>query len=91
MVFKDSLFAENHYSALDSSSFALMNKSEVFAPEIWNVQSSANKIVKKELLFAKSLIKNKKSKGPKQLPCGIPYSQFNKQDFPFDEPEKVDK
>ena len=85
------MFAENNCSDLDSSSFALMNKSEVFAPEIWNAQSSANKIVKKELLFAKSLIRNKKSKGPKQLPCRIPHSQFNKQDFTFDEPETVEK
>ena len=68
-----------------------MNKSEVLAPEIWNVQSSANKIVKKELLFAKSFIKNKKSKGPNQLPCGIPHSQFNKQDFTLDVPAIVDK
>ena len=67
-----------------------MKKSEVFAPEVCNVQSSANKIVKKELRFAKSLIENKKSKSSKHVLCGIPHSQFNKQDFTFDEPETVD-
>ena len=63
-----SLLAENHCSALFSSSFALLNKLDELVAVIWNVQSSAKSKVNKSVAFVKSLMKNRKSKGPRQLP-----------------------
>ena len=55
------------------------------------MQSSANRRVKKFVEVAKSLMKNKNNKGPRQLPCGIPHSHFNIQDFTFDDPDIFDR
>ena len=67
LVFSVSLLDENQFSALNNSSFALLNKSGVFAPEIWNVQSYGNRRVKQFVEVAKSLMKNENYKGPRQM------------------------
>ena len=72
VLFNINLFAENRCSALNNCSFVLSNKYYVFDPLNWKVKSSANKMVKKSVDCAKSLMKNENNKGPRQLPWGIP-------------------
>ena len=91
LAFIVSWFELNHCSAYSSSLFAFWMRVIVSEPEIWKVQSSANNKVNIEVAFAKSFIKNKKSNGPKQLPCGIPEEHGNLLEFTFDTPEMLDK
>ena len=55
------------------------------------MQSSANSNVKRFVAFSRSLIKKRKSKGPKQLPCGIPEKHGSLLEFTLDSPDIEDK
>ena len=72
LAFMVSLLQSNHCSAIASSLLASLIKLTGSEPEIWKVQSSAKRSVKRLVAFAKSLMKKIKSKGPRQLPCAIP-------------------
>ena len=76
-----SLFALNHSSALLSSVFARRKVSEELEPVIWKVVSSANRIEKNLEAFGKSLMKNRKRSGPRQLPCGTPHLHSRRQEL----------
>ena len=91
LAFIVSLLQLNHCSDVASSLFACLKRLNVSEPDIWNVQSSAKSKVIKFVAFAKSFIKKRKSKGPRQLPCGIPELQGSLLELIFVAPETVDK
>ena len=47
--------------------------------------------VNKSVALAKLFMKNKKSKGPKQLPWGIPHLHDNLQDVTLDSPPTLER
>ena len=84
LAFIVSLLQLNHCSAIASSLFASLIRLNGSEPEIWKVQSSAKRRVNRLVAFAKSLIKKRKSKGPRQLPCGIPEWHGSLLEFTFE-------
>ena len=86
-VFKvliDNLFAIHHTLSLSNSVFVISINSIGFLPQILNVASSANKIVKRVLeMLGRSLIYSKKRTGPSTLPWGTPSVVFLVVDMAF--------
>ena len=86
LALRVSLFALNHSSALLSSVFARRKVSEELEPVICKVVSSAKRMEKNLEAFGRSLIKNRKRSGPRQLPWGTPHLHSRRQelkDSPF--------
>ena len=64
-----------------SSVFARRKVSEELEPVIWKVVSSAKRIEKNFEAFGRSLMKNRKRSGPRQLPCGTPHLHSRRQEL----------
>ena len=72
-MFRVKLFALNQLCAFSSSVFALKYKSSRFEPDSWSVVSSAKSKVKKSIAVGRSLIKIRKSRGPRTDPWETPH------------------
>ena len=55
--------------------------SEELEPVNWNVVSSAKRMETNLEAFGRSLMKNRKRSGPRQLPCGTPHLHSRRQEL----------
>ncbi len=74
-LFSNSLFDNNQFWTVENSCCRDLSITDVLLPDVYITVSSAYKCIwQLEQIFARSLIKMEKRSGPRDEPCGTPFS-----------------